>query len=83
MVDNDRSELSSEKPVICRIIVEGALDEGWSRRLGSMQVSTSLENVRKPVTTLSGQVRDQAELMGVLNGLYQLHLTIRVGAMHR
>jgi hypothetical protein len=28
------------------------------------------------VTTLTGRLRDQAELSGVLNGLYELHLPI-------
>lgn len=29
-----------------------------------------------PVTTLNGQVSDQAELMGVLNSLYELRLPL-------
>jgi hypothetical protein len=28
------------------------------------------------VTTLTGRLKDQAELSGVLNGLYELHLPI-------
>ena len=31
---------------------------------------------QESVTTLEGRVRDQAELMGVLNSLYELHLPI-------
>ncbi len=30
----------------------------------------------KPVSVLEGQIRDQAELFGVLNALYQRHLTL-------
>jgi len=41
-----------------------------------MQIDSASRADQKPVTTLSGQVRDQAELMGVLNSLYQLHMTI-------
>ena len=59
-----------------RITVEGLLDENWLSRFGGMQITTTTREARKPVTTLSGQVRDQAALMGVLNGLYQLHLNI-------
>jgi hypothetical protein len=29
-----------------------------------------------PVTTLEGELRDQAALAGVLNSLYELHLTV-------
>lgn len=58
-----------------RIIVEGSLDECWSGRLGGMQITTTRGD-QKPVTTLHGQLSDQAALMGVLNSLYQLHMSI-------
>ena len=41
-----------------------------------MQIATEKRGGQKPVTILSGQVRDQAALMGVLNSLYDLHLKI-------
>ena len=41
-----------------------------------MQITTTTREAQKPVTTLSGQVRDQSALMGVLNSLYQLYMTI-------
>jgi len=59
-----------------RIIVEGSLDETWSGRLGEMKIETTTLDGRKPITTLTGTVRDQASLMGVLNSLYQMHMTI-------
>jgi hypothetical protein len=36
----------------------------------------SLEHREGPVTELVGKVRDQAELAGLLNSLYELHLTL-------
>jgi hypothetical protein len=36
----------------------------------------SLEHHEGPVTELVGKVRDQAELAGLLNSLYELHLTL-------
>jgi hypothetical protein len=41
-----------------------------------MQIATTQREDQKPVTTLRGEVRDQAALMGVLNSLYQMHMTI-------
>ncbi|TWT81477.1 hypothetical protein CA13_29300 [Planctomycetes bacterium CA13] len=64
------------KPARYRIAVEGSLDESWSGRLGGMHITTALRDDQNPVTTLTGQIRDQAALMGVLNSLYQLHMNI-------
>ena len=57
------------------IKVQGRLDETWSDRLAGMQIKTSSRGDIK-VTILSGHVRDQAELLGVLNSLYELHLPL-------
>jgi hypothetical protein len=59
-----------------RIRVQGFLDESWSERLGGLRISTSSLKDQGPVTTLTGQVRDQAELAGVLDTLYELHLSL-------
>jgi len=57
------------------IKVQGRLDETWSDRLAGMQIKTSSRGDIK-VTILSGNVMDQAELLGVLNSLYELHLPL-------
>ena len=60
-----------------RIRVLGLLDESWSDRLGGLRITAcSLKDQEGPVTELVGQVRDQAKLAGVLNSLYELHLTL-------
>jgi hypothetical protein len=59
-----------------RIRVQGFLDESWSERLGGMSISTSSLKDQGSITALVGLVRDQAELAGVLNTLYELHLTL-------
>ena len=41
-----------------------------------MYISTNIRVDRKKVATLVGRIRDQAELAGVLNTLYELHLTL-------
>ena len=60
-----------------RIRVQGVLDETWSDRMGGLRITAgSFKDQEKPVTELVGQVRDQAELSGVLNTLYEMHLTL-------
>jgi hypothetical protein len=41
-----------------------------------MRITTRQRKDQTTVTTLIGRVRDQAELSGVLNTLYELHLPI-------
>ncbi|CAB1081635.1 hypothetical protein D1AOALGA4SA_9281 [Olavius algarvensis Delta 1 endosymbiont] len=67
-----------DRPGNYRIRVLGLLDESWSGRLGGLRIrQCELKNREEPVTELIGKMRDQAELSGVLNTLYELHLTLR------
>ena len=63
-------------PAEYRIRVQGSLDESMSDRLAGMRITTSSRGHQTPVTELVGRLRDQAELSGVLNSLYELHLAI-------
>ncbi len=67
---------SFDMPRNYRIRIQGFLDKKWSERLGGLRMTTSTRGDQKPVTVLEGQVCDQAELTGVLNSLYQRHLTL-------
>ena len=73
---------SSEKhvklwtPVTYNIKVQGYLDESRSDFLCGMTITTASQGDQGEVTTLVGRLRDQAELAGVLNTLYELHLPI-------
>ena len=58
------------------IRVQGFLDESWSDRLAGLRITTCQTEDHEPMSELVGQVRDQAELAGVLNTLYDLHLTL-------
>jgi hypothetical protein len=44
--------------------------------MGGMTIITSSHGDQEVTTTLEGQVRDQAELFGVLNTLYELHIPL-------
>jgi len=63
-------------PATYCIEVEGHLAESWSERLAGMCISIRKRLDQTTVTTLDGRLRDQAELSGVLNRLYDLHLSI-------
>jgi len=72
-----RKRFAFDRPGNYRIRVLGFLDESWSDRLGGLRITAcSLKDQEGPVTELVGQVRDQAKLAGVLNSLYELHLTL-------
>ena len=74
--DNRLTQLKLWTPAIYRIEVLGNLPEGCSESLRGMSVETRQKADQSTVTTLTGQLRDQAELLGVLNSLYELHLPI-------
>lgn len=59
-----------------RICVRGTLDPRWSDCVEEMQITTEQRSHGEMVTTLSGSLRDQAALLGVLNLLYDLHCAI-------
>jgi hypothetical protein len=64
------------QPANYRITVEGYLDESWSDRMGDMTINAIRQTDQGAMTTLVGRVRDQAELFGLLNTLYELHLPL-------
>ncbi len=68
-------------PGYYRIEVEGILPRAWFNRLGAMEILTSPEEIisqetNNTVTRLQGKVSDQADLSGILNSLYELHLPL-------
>ena len=63
-------------PATYIIQVEGLLDEVWAERLAGMKLRTIKRENLPPVTTLQGRLTDQAELLGVLNSLYNLGITL-------
>lgn len=72
----DKKSFPFDRPGNYRICVLGSLDERWSERLGGLRITTSSLKDQGSITALVGQIRDQAELSGVLNTLYDLHMTL-------
>ena len=60
-----------------QIFIKGFLDESWSDRLNGMTIDhLNTDAGALPVTKLCGKVQDQAELLGVLNSIYEMHLPL-------
>ena len=73
----DRKKFSFERPGNYHIRVLGSLEESLSGRLGNFRITTGrLKDQERSVTDLLGSVRDQAELAGILETLYEMHLPI-------
>jgi hypothetical protein len=69
-------KLTSASPATYCIKLQGSLDASWSDTLGGMSVVMKPDDAGRPVTTLAGQVADQAMLLGVLNYVYDLGLPL-------
>ena len=62
---------TAARGAIYSIRTEGEIDGSWTDRLCGLEITTG-----NGVATLCGPLRDQSELMGVLNALHMLHLTV-------
>jgi len=69
-------QLSIDQPAEYRIRIRGELDEQMSDRIGGMRISRQEQEDGLIVTTLEGQLLDQAALFGVLLALYNLRLPL-------
>ena len=59
-------------PIHCQAKVQGALNPNWRGRLGGMQISICTQEDGSAQTNLSGDLMDQAALLGILNALYDM-----------
>ena len=73
---SDPGNTAFEGPATYRIVVQGELSELSRHRFADMTIKNDPAATDGPRTILRGQVRDQAELRGVLDALYGLHLAI-------
>jgi hypothetical protein len=64
-----------DRPAIYHICVQGVVAPSLSDSLEGMKIHPSTVGEYR-VTTLDGELSDQAALAGVLNALYELHLPI-------
>jgi hypothetical protein len=71
-----RNPIPFDRPATYQISVQGRIDPTWSDRLEGMTISLATVEAGPPITTLEGDLSDQAALAGVLNTLYELHLPV-------
>jgi hypothetical protein len=63
-------------PATYRIDVQGRIPARWCERLEVMVVTVFAPEAGPLLTTLLGELSDQAALAGVLNTLYELHMPV-------
>ena len=76
MAEKFRYVLGFNLPANYRICVQGFLDGSWAERLSDFRINNQVSAGELPVAVLTGKTRDQTELIGVLNGLYEMHLPL-------
>ena len=52
------------------------MSRDWFDRFGALQVEVHTTQANDDVTVLQGRVIDQAQLSGILNTLYELHMSL-------
>jgi hypothetical protein len=74
---NDRdSRPCLSQPAVYRIVVGGRLDESWSGWFDDMTITAECSEDGTTVTTLTGTVRDQPALHGLLARVRDLGLLL-------
>ena len=68
--------LNFKKAAVYKIVVQGMLAESLSDSYRGMQISVERKKGKDTTSTLVGEIRDQAALSGILNALYDSHLTV-------
>ena len=71
-----RNPIPFDQPATYQISVQGLIDPDMSDLLCGMTISPVTMEADSTVTTLCGELGDQAALAGVLNTLYELHLPV-------
>ena len=65
-----------DNPATYWISVQGRIPATWCDCLEGMTITETSAEAEPPLTTLLGELSDQAALAGVLNTLYELHLPL-------
>jgi hypothetical protein len=69
-------EVRCNSPASYRIRILGCLDKTWASRMGGMSVVRDAGVGDRDVTSLEGEVPDQAALFGILKTIYDLRLPL-------
>lgn len=67
-------EIDFKKKAIYKIVVKGSLNKELSNSLLGMQIYR--DRIDKTESSIVGVISDQAALSGILNTIYEKHLTV-------
>lgn len=59
-----------------KIVVKGLIPDNWKDRLAGMRLVSTEQDKMNKRSVMSGKIKDQAELNGILESLYRMHFTI-------
>ena len=65
-----------DEPACYRIRFCGGLERSRVWQLGGMEIVAETDEQGSRITTIFGELADQAALTGVLNQIYAMHLTV-------
>ncbi len=68
--------IDANLPAYYKICVRGRITHSWLDRFEDMAITSNVEADGTVVTTLVGELPDQAALVGVINSLHDLRLAV-------
>ena len=71
-----KNAITFDCPATYQITVQGRIDPASLDLMGGMKLRHTALEAGHMVTTLEGELRDQTALAGVLNALYEMHLSV-------
>ena len=74
--ENKDLEYNFTRPAIYKIVTQGKIDDKLADRMLTLQVNVEKGEGQKYYSTLIGKINDQAALSGILNTLYDMHITV-------
>lgn len=76
MSDKDTQASTRTSSPVYQITVQGSLKEDWQDWFNGMLIATRLNPKSSAKTTVICKVRDQAELIGIINWLHNMNLVL-------
>jgi hypothetical protein len=75
-IESAESEPTGRRDVVYRVCIRSILDEGWLSVLALTPIATYRHYAGPPRTILVLQCVDQSELLGLLNRVHDMGLTL-------
>lgn len=74
-MEQQRQRIALDEPAVYEIQVQGMISQHWLNYFDEMDISVEGED-GTAITTLTGQIVDQAALQGMLQKIYTLGLVL-------